>query len=120
MLGNRGDTGGQTTCQSIEDVVDRRGTDVLGGEDFGVIGIEGKGLLPMLFFPKPIEALDGRVAVSAILPFAGRAPSELRRSWSFVRASRAATSASTFTPLLTPLVGSAIVPSIGSSERFLL
>jgi hypothetical protein len=36
-----------------------------------------------------------------------------------VRASRAAIKAATFTPLLTPLVGSAIVPSIGSSERFL-
>ena len=51
VLGNRGDTCRQTTRQPNQDVVDWRGTFVLGGENFRVVGIEGKRLLVTLFLP---------------------------------------------------------------------
>lgn len=49
VLGDRGDSSGQTTRQPNQDVLDRRSTFVLGGENLGVVGIEGKYFLVMLF-----------------------------------------------------------------------
>ena len=43
-----------------------------------MIGIELEGGLAALLLAQTVEAFDGRMAVRAILPFAGRAPLELR------------------------------------------
>src|SRR5262249_39021062 len=77
MLGDRRDAGGQTAGKSDQDEFDRRGPFVLGGEHFGVVGIEGERGLAVLFLAQAVEAFDRRVAVRAVLPFAGRAPLEL-------------------------------------------
>src|ERR1700722_10405347 len=49
VLGNRGNACGQTTCQSHQDVLDRRGTFVLGGKDFRVVSVESKSGFALLF-----------------------------------------------------------------------
>ncbi len=61
-----------------EDQLDRRGTLVLGREDLRVVGIEVERALVVLFLAQAEEALDGRAAVGAVHPFAGRSPLELR------------------------------------------
>ena len=71
VLGNRGDTGGQATCQANQDVLDRRSTLVLGCKKFRVVSIEGKSFLVMLFLPQAVKTFHRRMTVSAILPFAG-------------------------------------------------
>src|SRR5687767_13535732 len=43
-----------------------------------MIGIELERGLSLLFLAQAVEAFDGRMAVRAILPFARRAPPELR------------------------------------------
>src|SRR5262249_40838365 len=64
--------------KSHQDEFDRSGPFVLGGEYFGVVGIEGERGLAVLFLAEAVEAFDGRVAVRAMLPFARCTPFELR------------------------------------------
>ena len=78
MLRDRGDAGGQAARQADQHIFDRRGAFVLGGEHLRMVGIELEGRLAVLFLAQSVEAFDGRVAVGAVLPFAGRAPLELR------------------------------------------
>lgn len=78
MLGDCRDAGRQTTGQPDQHVFDRCGAPVLGRENFGVIGVEFEGGLATLFLAQTEKALDGRVSVSPVLPFAGCAPLELR------------------------------------------
>ena len=78
VLGDRGDAGGQAARQPDQHIFDRRRALVLGREDLGMVGIEREGRLAVLLLAQTVEALDGRMAVGAVLPFAGRAPLELR------------------------------------------
>ena len=81
VLGDRGDAGGQAARQPDQHVLDGRRALVLGGEDLGMIGIEREGALVVLFLAEAVKAFDRRVAVRAVLPFAGGAPFELRGLW---------------------------------------
>ena len=74
-----------------------------------MIGIEHEGFFSVLLLAKAIEALDDRTAVSAILPFARRAPFELRGLRALVSASRASSKAWTWTPLSTVELPSAMM-----------
>ena len=76
MLGHRRDAGGQAARQADQDIFDGRRALVLRGEDLGMVGIELEGLLAALLLAQAEEALDRRVAVGAVLPFAGGAPFE--------------------------------------------
>ena len=78
MLGHCGDTCGETTCQCDQDVLAGRRTFVLGGENFGMVGIESEGRPVPLFLAQTIKAFDRRVTVSTVFPFAGSAKFELR------------------------------------------
>mgnify|MGYP003694720491 CR=1 FL=1 len=51
---------------------------ILGREDLRMIGFEGELGLVLLLLAEPVETLDLRLAVRAVLPFAGRPPRELR------------------------------------------
>ena len=102
-LGHCGNTCGETTCQSDQDVLDGRCTFVLGGENFGMVGIESEGRPVLLFSAQPVKAFDRRVTVSAVFPFAGSAPFEQRTFGSLCKRLAGGGKASTFTPLLTEL-----------------
>src|SRR5262249_41654826 len=65
--------------EAHQHVFDRRGTLVLGGKDLRMIGIECEAGLARLLLAEAVKAFDRRVAVRAVLPFAGGAPFELRR-----------------------------------------
>ena len=77
MLGNRGDTAGQAAGEAHEHIFDGRRALVLGGEDLGVVGIEGEFGLVGLLRAEAEEALDRRLAVGAVDPLAGRPPRKL-------------------------------------------
>ena len=100
-LRNRGDACGQTTCQTHQDILDRRGTFVLGGEDLRVIGIEGERGLALLFLAETVKAFDRRMTMRAILPFAGGAPFELGGLRSVRQRFAGGEQSSTLTPLST-------------------
>jgi hypothetical protein len=97
-------TGGQAARETDQHVLDRRDGVILRGEDLRMIRAERRLGLVLLFLPEPEEALDFRLAVRAVLPLAGRPPREFRRLRRAFRASRASSSAWTFTPLLTTVV----------------
>ena len=102
VLGDGRHAGGQAAGQADEHVLDRRRAVVLGGEELGMVDVEGVRRAVALLVAEAEEALDVRVAVRAVHPLARRSPHELRglgrrRS----SASRAPSSASTLTPLLT-------------------
>ena len=72
--------GGHTCCQAAgepdEHVLDRGGAVVLGGEDLGVVGVEGEAGPIALLLAESEEALDLRPAVGPVLPLAGCPPPE--------------------------------------------
>src|SRR6185295_994118 len=81
ILRDRGDAGGQAARQADEDELDRRGAEILGGEDFRMIGFERELGLVLLLGAEAVKALDLRHAVRAVLPLAGRPPRELGGLW---------------------------------------
>ena len=102
VLGDRGDAGGQAAGQADEHVLDRRRAVVLGGEDLGMVDVERVPGAVALLLAEAEEALDVGVAVRAVLPLARGSPLELARPRApRSSASRAPSSASTLTPLLT-------------------
>ena len=109
ILRDRGDASRQAACETDEHVFDRRRAEILGGEDFRMIGLERELGLVLLLLAEPMEALNLRLAVRAVLPFAGGPPRELGRLRRALSASRAASNASTLTPLLT-LVSAIVSP----------
>src|SRR4051812_19330110 len=78
VLRDGGDAGGQAAREADEDELDRRGAEVLGGEDLRVVGVERELGLVLLVLAEAVELLDLRLAVGAVLPLAGRPPLELR------------------------------------------
>jgi hypothetical protein len=66
----------QTAGQAGQHHLDRCGALVLGGEDLGMVGIEGELGLVLLLGAKPVESFDGGLALGAIDPLAGRPPLE--------------------------------------------
>ena len=101
MLGDRGDAGGQAAGQADEDVLDRGGAEVLGGEALGVVGVELIGRAMLLLAPRPVKPVDGGVAVRAVAPGAAGPPRELGGLGRADSASRASSRAWTLTPLST-------------------
>ena len=78
VLGHRGNAGGQAACETNQHVLDRRCAVVFGCEHFRVVGVEGELRLVILLATKAAKAANGRLAVGAVDPFAGRPPLELR------------------------------------------
>ena len=109
MLGDRRDARGQAARQPDQHVFDRRGALVLGGKHLRMVGIECEGRLAVLLLAQAIEALDGRMAVGAVLPFAGGAPLELRGLRGLGERFAGADKASTLTPLSTVLLPSVMM-----------
>ena len=77
ILRDRRDSGGQAAREADQDIFDRRGSQILGREALGVIGIERKRLLAPLLLAEAVEALHGRMAMGAVLPLTGGTPLEL-------------------------------------------
>ena len=78
MFRDRGNARGETAGKPDEHQLDRRRTEILGGEHFRMIDVERKLGLVLLLFAKTMETLHGRLAVCSVLPLAGRPPLELR------------------------------------------
>lgn len=78
ILRDRGHTRHQAACERSEDDLDRRRALIGGREKGGVVGVDYKSAIVLLFFAKAMEAMDCRTAMDAIPPFAGGAPRELR------------------------------------------
>jgi len=76
-----GDARREAARQADEHELDRRRAKILRGEDFRMIGFERKLGLVLLLRAEPVEALDLRDAVRAVLPLAGRPPRELGGLW---------------------------------------
>jgi hypothetical protein len=70
--------GRQAACQPHQHILDGRGSLVRGSEDLRVIRIEREPGLALLFLAQTVKPFDGRMAVRAVLPFAGGTPLELR------------------------------------------
>src|SRR5262249_45022950 len=78
QLRDRRHAGGQAAGQAGEHHLHRRRPLVLGGEDLGVVGVEGELGLVALLLAQAVEALDAGLAVGAVQPLATRLPVELR------------------------------------------
>jgi hypothetical protein len=63
---------------SHQHVLHRRGALVLGGEDLGMIRVEREPFFVLLLLAEAVEALDRRMAMSAVHPLAACPPHELR------------------------------------------
>ena len=77
MLGDSGNAGRQTAGQADKHVLHRCGAVVLGRENLGMVGIERERGPVLLLLAEAEIALDGGVAVGAVLPLADRPPLEL-------------------------------------------
>ena len=77
VLRDGGDACGEAAGEAHEHVLDRRRTVVLRGEDLRVVDVEAELGPVVLLLAEPEEALDGGVAVGAVLPLTGRSPLEL-------------------------------------------
>jgi hypothetical protein len=82
VLGNRGNSRCQATRQSDQDIFNRRGPFVLGGENLGMVGVKAESSFVLLFLAQAIKALDRGIAVRPVLPFASCSPLEQRSLWS--------------------------------------
>src|SRR5262245_9897573 len=70
------DPGGQAARQADQAIFDGGRAPVLRSEDFGMVGVELERPLASLLLAQAEETLDRRVAVGAVLPFAGSTPFE--------------------------------------------
>src|SRR3954464_2958916 len=77
-LGDRGNARGQTARQAGQNQFNRRRSMVLGGENLGMVRLDGERLVPRLLGAEPEELSDRGAAVRAVQPLAPGAPLELR------------------------------------------
>ena len=105
VLGDGRNAGGEAACEAGQHDLDRRRRLVLGGEDLGMVGVDGELFLVRLLGAQPEEVLDGRAAVRSVDPFdTSTRHLKLRRAGALLSASRAPRSAATLTPLLAVLL----------------
>jgi hypothetical protein len=71
--------GGETAREPGEHQLDGGCATVLGREDFRMIRLEREFGAVLLLLTEPVKVVDVRAAMCALLPLAGRAPSEFRR-----------------------------------------